>query len=114
MPRLASVKSETVREPGLLRTPPVSSREQSISSAPPPQTMSSSNKRSAGQIVDLTISSDEDDEPPRAAKIQRSSNNFPRGVENMPLRPNGAPRQHLPHPLGTPSHQPRDYGSNLR
>lgn len=93
MPRVASVKTETTREPGLMRTPPTSStsREQSTSSALPPL---SNNKRPASQVVDLTLSSDEDEEPPRAAKRQASHRSsaglarFP-SMENVPIRSNG-------------------------
>ena len=100
LPRLASVKTEVSREPPLMRTPSMSSREQSTSTAILPL---SSNKRSAGQIVDLTLSSDEDDDPPRGPKrqqlIHKSSSGLVRlpGLDNVPLRTNGAnggiPRQ---------------------
>ncbi len=74
--------------------------------------MASSNKRPAGQVVDLTLSSDEDDDPPRAAKIHKSSNNLPKlpGIESVPLRPNGAPRQHSSNTFGGSNHPPKDYG----
>ena len=113
MPRLASVKNEAQREPGMMRTPPISSREQSTSSAP------SSNKRPAGQVVDLTLSSDEDDEPPRGPKRQvthKSSSGLPKvpRLENVPLRTNGVnggvPRQHPSNPFPTPHYTPREFG----
>ena len=116
MPRLALVKTEITREPGLVRTPPTSSREQSTSSAAPPN--QSSNKRSAGQIVDLTLSSDEDDEPPRPAKrplIHNSSSSVPKfpGLDNVPVRQNGvnggAPRLHSSNPFAPPSYSPKDH-----
>ncbi|CAD6583364.1 MAG: SUMO ligase siz1 [Alectoria sarmentosa] len=93
LPRLASVKLEVSRESGFMRTPPISSREQSTSSAPLPP---SSIKRSAGQVVDLTLSSDEDDDPPRGPKrqqlVHKSSSSLARlpGLEKVPLRTNGA------------------------
>ena len=116
LPRLASVKAEVSREPGLMRTPPISSREQSTSSAQLPP---SGNKRSAGQVVDLTLSSDEDDEPPRGSKrqqlVQRSSSSLakPPGLDVVPLRTNGAnggiPRQSSSNPFATPNHTPKEY-----
>lgn len=114
-PRLASVKMEVSREPGLMRTPPISSREQSTSSAPLPP---SSNKRSAGQVVDLTLSSDEDDDPPRGPKrqqlVHKSSSGLARlpGLENAPLRTNGAngaiARQPSSNPFASPKHTPKE------
>ncbi|CAF9906400.1 SUMO ligase siz1 [Imshaugia aleurites] len=116
LPRLASVKTEVSREPGLMRTPPISSREQSTSSAPQPP---SSNKRSAGQVVDLTLSSDEDDDPPRGPKrqqlIHKSSSSLARlsGLDAVPLRTNGANggnlRQPSSNPFATPNHTPKEY-----
>lgn len=117
MPRLASVKTEFNREPGLMGTPPISSREQSTSSAAPPN--QSSNKRSVGQVVDLTLSSDEDDEPPRPAKrllVHKSSSGIPKfpGLENVPLRQNGvnsgAPRSQASNPFAPSTYLPKDYG----
>lgn len=53
-------------------TPPLSSREASVA-----QSTSSAqrnpNKRPASAVIDLTIDSDEDDEPPRPAQRQRTS-----------------------------------------
>lgn len=113
LPRFTSVKAEVFREPGLMRTPPISSREQSTSSAPMP---SSSNKRNAGQVVDLTISSDEDDDPPRAPKrqqlVHKSSSGLARipGLENVSLRANGSmPRHPASNPFATPNHTPTEY-----
>lgn len=110
IPRLASVKSEVNREPGLMRTPPISSREQSTSSAQPPAP-TAGNKRTAGQVVDLTLSSDEDEERPRAAKMHRPSNNLPKlsSMEDMALRPNGAPRLKSANPFNTPNYAKKDY-----
>ena len=117
MPRLASVKTEFTRELGLMSTPPISSREQSTSSAAPPN--QSSNKRSVGQIVDLTLSSDEDDEPQRPVKrplIHKSSSGIPKfpGLENDPVKQNGvnggAPRSQSSNPFAPPSYSPKDYG----
>lgn len=116
LPRLTSVKTEVSREPGLMRTPPISSREQSTSSAPLPP---SSNKRSAGQVVDLTLSSDEDDDPPKGPKRQqllhKSSSGLTRlpALANMPLKTHGTdggiPRQPSLNPFATPNHTPKEY-----
>ena len=116
LPRLASVKLEVSRESGFMRTPPISSREQSTSSAPLPP---SSIKRSAGQVVDLTLSSDEDDDPPRGPKrqqlVHKSSSSLARlpGLEKVPLRTNGAnggmARQPSSNPFATPNHTPKEY-----
>ena len=86
-PQVANVKREAITEGSVLRTPPISSREQSITSSglPPPM----GTKRSSGAVVDLTLSSDEDDEPSRPSKRQlthRPSNALPplRNLENVP------------------------------
>ena len=98
-PRISSIKAEGSHEPSMLRTPPVSSREPSTSSGPQP---SGSNKRPAAQVVDLTLSSDEDDEPIRAPKRQNTSgqsHEFPdtSSVNQMPIRSHGT--------IPTASHQ---------
>ena len=110
MPRLAPVKKEVTNEPGLMRTPPISSREQSFSSAAAP--IPASSKRSSGPIVDLTLSSDEEDEPPRPAKRQmthRPSSGLPRlsSIDSIPIRPNGVemPRN----PFAPPSYVAKEY-----
>jgi len=115
IPRLNSVKNEFTREPGWMRTPPISSREQSTSSAQPPAP-ASGKKRPAGQVVDLTLSSDEDEEPPRASKMHKSSNHLPKlpSIGDVPLRPNGAPRQNSSNPFNTPNYTPRDYNEPAR
>ena len=92
MPQVANVKREATSEGSVLRTPPISSREQSTSSGVPPPP--SSNKRSSGQVVDLTLSSDEDEEPIRPAKRQlthRLSNTLPPipALENILPTTNG-------------------------
>ncbi|KAL9122978.1 MAG: hypothetical protein Q9187_000462 [Circinaria calcarea] len=70
MPRLAAIKDEAVFTPGsMTRTPPYSSREQSTASAAP---RSVNGKRPIGQVIDLTFSSDEEDQPVRAPKRQSS------------------------------------------
>ena len=117
MPRLASVKSEATHEYGSIRTPPTSSRE---ASSPLAQPLSKHNKkRPAGQVVDLTLSSDEDDESPRGSKRQvkhKSSIGLSKftGSENMPLRPNvlngEVPRQHPANLFPALACNPRDPG----
>ena len=97
-PQVANVKRETTIEGSILRTPPVSSREQSTSSGLPPPT---GNKRPSGAVVDLTLSSDEDEEPVRPAKRQlthRPSNTLPPlpGLENMQPRMNGVVQDGFP------------------
>ena len=86
MPRVAAVKSEATGP--LMRTPPTSSREQSISSGAPPST---GDKRSRGNIIDLTFSSDEDDQPPRAPKRQ-STNTSSATLSCFPSSDNVRPR----------------------
>ena len=116
MPRLAPVKKEATYEPGLMRTPPISSREQSFSSAAAP--VPASSKRSSGPIVDLTLSSDEEDEPPRPAKRQmthRPSSGLPRlsSIDSIPIRPNGVngemPRTISSNPFTPASHIAKEY-----
>ena len=68
--RVASIKYENNHEPGTPWSPPISSREPSTSSGP---LTTSNNKRSASQIVDLTLSSDEDEEPIQIPKRQNTS-----------------------------------------
>lgn len=58
MPRIAAVKGEIS---AISKTPPESSREHSVMT-------SNSGKRAIGQVIDLTFSSDEEEEPPRAPK----------------------------------------------
>ena len=109
MPRIAAVKQVAPHDSRFMSTPPVLSREQSQFSAIPPV---SNNKRSAGQVVDLTLSSDEDEDPPRSAKRQASNRSFsglPRFSElgNLSLRPNGnangvLEEQHASNPFGHP------------
>lgn len=72
--RISALKAES-RLPSLantIRTPPTSSREQSIASSSAPR----SNKRPASEVIDLTLSDDDDeeeDEDARPAKIKRPS-----------------------------------------
>lgn len=115
IPRMTSVKSELARDQGLMRTPPVSSREQSTSSALPPA-QTSSNKRSAGQVVDLTFSSDEDEEPPRAAKLHKSSADFPKlsDLGDVPLRPSAMPTSNSPNSFNMANGAPKGYNQPLR
>ena len=114
VPRLASAKSEATREPSMTRTPTAFSRNSFVSPAPP-QGSSSSNKRSAGQVVDLTLSSDEEDSPPRPTKHHRTSGDPPRSsyAENIPLRTNGVnggmPMQPTSNPFTVPNYAHRGY-----
>ena len=77
MPRLTAIKDEAFPTPtSMARTPPYSSREQSSSSAAP---RSNTAKRAISQVIDLTFSSDEEDQghrPPKRQAIQRSSTGF--------------------------------------
>ncbi|MCJ1248326.1 SUMO ligase siz1 [Trapelia coarctata] len=68
MPRLTAIKDEAFPTPtSMARTPPYSSREQSSSSAAP---RSNAGKRPISQIIDLTFSSDEEDQGHRPPKRQ--------------------------------------------
>ena len=113
-PRLASVKSEATREPSLTRTPPIYSRDPDYSPAAP-QASTSSNKRSAAQVVDLTLSSDEEDEPPRATKHHKASSDLlgPSNKDSTPLRTNGTnsglPRQPTSNPFTVPNYGRKEY-----
>ena len=111
LPEIAKVKREATADGSFLKTPPMNSMEQPNSSGllPPP----GSNKRSSGAVVDLTLSSDEDEEPVRPAKrhlSHRPSNILPSlaGSDNAPpvngLALNGYPPNSLP-PM------PMDYGT---
>jgi len=68
MPRLTAIKDEAFPTPtSMARTPPYSSREQSFSSAAP---RSHTSKRPISQVIDLTFSSDEEDQGQQAPKRQ--------------------------------------------
>ncbi|KAI9718969.1 MAG: hypothetical protein M1812_003854 [Candelaria pacifica] len=72
--RVTSLKNEAISTPSALtRTPPLSSREPSTASATsrPP-----SGKRPIEQVIDLTFSDDEDEEPIRAPKRQTTLNSL--------------------------------------
>ena len=90
MPRLAEIKDEAATyQVSMTRTPPYSSREQSTGSIAP---RSSNTKRPIGQVIDLTFSSDEDDQPPRGSKRQISqteSINLPLPYRSPESRSNG-------------------------
>lgn len=116
--RLASVKSKLSREPAM-RTPPTSSRERSTSSAAPQAPPS--NKRLIGQVVDLTNSSDEDEDPIRAPKRQATqtlSNGLSSvpSMESVPIRMNSMssgfqkPLQYPSNPFPTPAYASSGYG----
>lgn len=83
--RVASIKSEAVQTPNYLSTPPMPSRE--------PSTAPRSGTKRTSEVVDLTLS--DDDEPPRPAKkvAYRSQANPPE-----PHR-----RYELPPPIPRPS-----------
>lgn len=111
-PQVANVKREATTEGSILKTPPISSREQSITSLglPPP----TGNKRSSGAVVDLTLSSDEDEEPTRPTKrhmTHRPSNTLPplAGLENVPPRMDGLVQEGYPSNPFPPL--PSGYGS---
>ena len=111
-PQIANLKREDIAEGNFLRASPITSREQSNSSGVVPS--AGSNKRSSEAVVDLTLSSDEDEEPVRPAKrhlSHRPSTTLPPfpGLEIMPpeingLAQNGYPPNSLP-PMSM------DYGS---
>ncbi|MCJ1323013.1 SUMO ligase siz1 [Xylographa vitiligo] len=93
-PRLAAIKDEALLTPSsMARTPPCSSREQSLSSAAP---RSSSGKRSIGQVIDLTFSSDEEEQPPRGPKRQSTSN----GPSSSQTSSMATVAYSLPRPIG--------------
>ena len=71
MPRLNAIKDEAFPTPtSMARTPPYSSREQSLGSGAP---RPNSNKRPFAQVIDLTFSSDDEEgQPPKVAKRQHT------------------------------------------
>ena len=122
-PRVSSIKLEGSYEQGMLTTPPISSREPSTSSA---LHVSANNKRSASQVVDLTLSSDEDEEPIRAHKRQNTSPSSTglQGVPNTHKEPIRSPifTQERPHqqqftanpfPMSNGYPPPRAYGQHI-
>ncbi|MCJ1288344.1 SUMO ligase siz1 [Xylographa opegraphella] len=93
-PRLAALKDEALLTPSSMgKTPPYSSREQSLSLAAP---RSSSGKRSIGQVIDLTFSSDEEEQPPRGPKRQSTSN----GLSSSQTSSRATMARSLPRPNG--------------
>ena len=122
LPRVAAVKNEaTLSSASMTRTPPYPSREQSEASIPSRPT---TGKRPHGQTIDLTISSDEDEEPirpPKRQSTQNSLNGHPSlrsvplsGIETPPSRgPNGysftLPRPTLPRTPGSSEYLGRSY-----
>ncbi|KAI9741944.1 MAG: SUMO ligase siz1 [Cirrosporium novae-zelandiae] len=103
--RVNTLKNEwTPSTSPLVRTPPYSSREQSISSA----SRSINGKRPASQIIDLTLSDDEED-PPRAIKrpyIQSSIINYSIPTRELPSNPS--------HRLQIPRQPPNQLDSSYR
>lgn len=79
--RVASIKSEAVQTPSYLSTPPMPSRE--------PSTAPRSGMKRTSEVVDLTLS--DDDEPPRPAK-------------KVAYRPEPSRRYELPPPIPRPSY----------
>ncbi|CAF9911861.1 MAG: SUMO ligase siz1 [Heterodermia speciosa] len=103
MPRVASVKNET---PGpMMRTPPDSTRSGSTSARP-----SLTGQKRRAEVIDL--SSDEDDDPPRAPKRQSVANSRPQmnGLTNFPSEPPRRPS----YPSSTSFQLPRLMQPNSR
>lgn len=99
VPRISNVKREAFSEHSLLKTPSSTSREHSTASGVQPAI--SNNKRSSEAIVDLTLSSDEDDEPVRPTKRQLTHRPSDAllplpGLENIAPRTNGEARNSWP------------------
>ncbi|MCJ1406431.1 SUMO ligase siz1 [Ptychographa xylographoides] len=117
MPRVSAIKDEALLTPSsMARTPPHSSREQSFSSAAP---RSISSKRPMSQVIDLTFSSDEEDQPSRGPKRQTTQptstgylhSYISSGMlsENTPPRPNGI-NFNIPKLAPTRQPEPLDHG----
>ncbi|KAL8795986.1 MAG: hypothetical protein Q9195_001562 [Heterodermia aff. obscurata] len=103
MPRVASVKNET---PGpMMRTPPDSTRSGSTSARP-----SLTGQKRRAEVIDL--SSDEDEEPPRAPKRQSVASSRPQmnGLANFPSEPPRRPS----YPSSTSFQLPRLMQPNSR
>ena len=103
MTRVASVKNET---PGpMMRTPPDSTRSGSTSARP-----SLTGQKRRAEVIDL--SSDEDDDPPRAPKRQSVANSRPQmnGLANFPSEPPRRPS----YPSSTSFQLPRPMQPNAR
>jgi E3 SUMO-protein ligase PIAS1 len=82
LPRMAMLKSEALMTPTLARTPPQSSREQSITST----IQRSGGQKRPAAIIDLTISEDEES-PPRAPKRRTTSHvASPASFDSLPSR----------------------------
>lgn len=92
-----------------INTPPLSSRGGSL--APSAASGAQSNKRPAAQVVDLTLSDDED-EPPRSGKRQQTGNSTQRGNSSQYSTPNSLPEHRYTQPYsagqsrGTDSYRP--------
>lgn len=88
--RVSALKmaSTSVPSVGSARTPPMSSREASASAAS--TYASNSNKRPASQIIDLTLSDDDDDLPvSRPPKRQYTGYSTPQSMVTARSAPNG-------------------------
>ena len=97
--RISSLKQDAISFPSPLsvRTPPISSREQSqVVSTPRP-----GSKRPAGDVIDLTLSSDDDDVP--VPKIKRTS------TSTDPLRDRYRFNLPIPNPSGYSTTPNYDY-----
>ncbi|MCJ1472835.1 SUMO ligase siz1 [Lambiella insularis] len=105
MPRLAAIRDETLLTPSsMARTPPYSSREQSFSSAAPRS--NTSGKRAIGQVIDLTFSSEDEEQPPRGPKRQ-STQSSSNGPANSYTSSGTTAAQSLPRPNGVNFNLPR-------
>lgn len=93
------IKDENLLTPAsMVRTPPYSSREHSLGSAAP---RPSNGKRAIGQVIDLTASDEDEQQPVRAKRpaVRSETPNLPR-LQNTLTN-------------GTPSSLPRPIGPNL-
>ena len=104
VPRIASIKTEASHESGMLRTPPTSSREPSTSSG---AHSSGSRKRPVAQVVDLTLSDEDEDE----VRLPKRRNNTgpphePPGLNGFAQMPTRAHESSSGLPAVFPNSQP--------
>ncbi len=102
--RVSSLKQEAAQTNGYARTPPHSSREESLASS-----ATRSGKRPASEVIDLTLSDDE--APPAKIKRPSISNDLPRprcsdNQSRMTLPVSFS----LPRPPSQQSYNPYGYG----
>ena len=91
-----------------LNTPPVTSREASVAGS---STGRAASKRPQSAVIDLTLSDDEDDQPPRSAKRQQTTHRNFGNRSSSYNTPNSLPDSRFQPQARTPAQQPQQQNS---